>query len=84
MSVAFGSDVVVIASVAVVTVRLNGRVTFCELESAACAVKAYVPEVDAVPAIAPLVESVRPGGKLPPLTVQLIGDCPPFDCSVVE
>jgi hypothetical protein len=84
LSVAFGNEVVVMARVAVVTVRLNGRVTFCELESAACAVNAYVPDVEAVPVIAPLVASASPGGRFPPLTVHCTGEVPPFDCSVAE
>jgi len=48
-----------------------------ELESLTSAVKLYCPEAVGVPLMFPLEASVRPGGRLPELTVQLYGAVPP-------
>jgi hypothetical protein len=70
----------------VVTVMLNDFVAVWagDEESFAWTVNVNVPAPVGVPEIVPLVESVRPPGNEPELTLQLYGVVPPVAASVAE
>ena len=77
-----GRAVVVIASVVISNV--NGRDTAAPNESVTRTVKVCEPSAVGVPLMTPDEFNVRPGGKVPTLTFQLMGATPPDDCSVCE
>ena len=51
--------------------------------SATCTVKLYNPPAVGVPEITPSELNPSPGGKLPPMTLQLYGGSPPDAASVL-
>ena len=79
-----GSDVVVIASVAALMTNVEARVAVCAgvPESVAVIVNVLVPAAVGVPERTPALLRLRPGGKVPAVTVQVYGAVPPVATSV--